>query len=138
MSGVPGGEKSHGRRFRLMIAAVNEFFADNAAALATFVLPLTVGPPVTELPGKSPRSPLMKVGPVFVIVVAASTPYEVAFPKLTQDVFDAGVGVGVGVGVGDVVGGQKSKFKFVIPSSIQCGNSVIPPISGSVQFLFVK
>ena len=42
----------------------------------------------------------MNVGPVFVIEVAASTPYDVAFPKLTQDTLAVGVGVGVDVGVG--------------------------------------
>src|SRR3546814_12685465 len=51
------------------------------------MVPLTMpGPPskpVIELPGDRPTSPLTIVGPVFVTVLAPSTPYEAAVPRLT-------------------------------------------------------
>src|SRR3546814_15142841 len=51
------------------------------------MVPLTMpGPPskpVIELPGDRPTSPLTIVGPGFVTVLAPSTPYEAAVPRLT-------------------------------------------------------
>src|SRR3546814_14147957 len=58
-----------------------------AAAFVWLMVPLTMpGPPskpVIELPGDRPTSPLTIVGPVFVPVLAPSTPYEAAVPRLT-------------------------------------------------------
>jgi hypothetical protein len=56
---------------------------------------------VIELPGVNPTSPVINVGPVFVIVAAANTAKVEAAPNVEQK---TGVGVGVGVGIGVVVG----------------------------------
>ena len=41
------------------------------------------GKPVTAVPGLTPRSPLITLGPVLVTVVPASTAYDVAVPRPT-------------------------------------------------------
>ena len=41
------------------------------------------GNPVREVPGESPMSPLMVVGPVLVMVLPARTAYVDAVPRLT-------------------------------------------------------
>jgi hypothetical protein len=56
---------------------------------------------VIALPGVNPISPVINVGPVFVIVAAANTAKVEAAPNVEQK---TGVGVGVGVGIGVVVG----------------------------------
>jgi hypothetical protein len=58
---------------------------------------------VIELPGVNPTSPVINVGPVFVIVAAANTAKVEAAPNVEQKT-GVGVGVGVGIGVGVVVG----------------------------------
>jgi len=66
-------------------AAVEEVCAPSDAASAAFVVPFTRpgGKPVIEVPGESPTSPVMTLGPVFVIVVPATIAYGVAAPRLT-------------------------------------------------------
>src|ERR1700733_7431735 len=72
-------------------AAVKSFWACSAAALAALMVPLTCpgGNPVTDVPGLSPRSPLIVVGPVFVTVDAASTAKGPALPSETGAVAGA-------------------------------------------------
>src|SRR4029079_715059 len=52
-----------------------EFWAASAAALATWIVPVTTpgGKPVTAVPGLRPRSPVTIVGPVLVTVEAPTT-----------------------------------------------------------------
>src|ERR1041385_2273229 len=54
-----------------------------AAASAIWIVPLTVGDPVTEVPGLSPRSPLIVVGGMLVTVEAAKTANVLADPRAT-------------------------------------------------------
>src|ERR1043166_2030215 len=54
-----------------------------AAASAIWIDPLTVGDPVTEVPGLNPRSPLIVVAPVLVTVEAARTANVLAAPRAT-------------------------------------------------------
>jgi hypothetical protein len=59
-----------------LYAVVRSFWACSEAGLAALTVPLTCpgGNPVIAVPGLSPRSPLIVVGPVFVTVDAARTP----------------------------------------------------------------
>ena len=54
-----------------------------AAPSAIWIVPLTVGDPVTEVPGLNPRSPLIVVGGMLVTVEAARTAYVLADPRAT-------------------------------------------------------
>src|ERR1041384_467143 len=54
-----------------------------AAESATCIVPLTVGAPVTEVPGLNPRSPLIVVGGMLVTVEAARTANVEADPRAT-------------------------------------------------------
>src|ERR1043166_2590964 len=54
-----------------------------AAASAIWIVPLTVGDPVTEVPGLNPRSPLIVVGAMLVTVEAARTANVLAVPRAT-------------------------------------------------------
>src|ERR1700684_1127351 len=77
--------------------------------------PVTVpapGPnPVTEVRGRTPRSPVMRVMPAFVTVDPASTanvasePSGTPAPRIAFCAHDSATGAGVGVGVGVGVGG---------------------------------
>src|ERR1041385_826024 len=66
-----------------LYAMVKSACAWAAAPSAIWIVPLTVGDPVTAVPGLSPRSPLIVVGPVLVIVEAAKTAYVLADPRPT-------------------------------------------------------
>src|SRR5688572_19985128 len=68
-----------------LYAVVKSSCAWAAAASATWIAPLTVGDPVTEVPGLNPRSPLIVVGPVLVTVEAARTANVEADPRGTGD-----------------------------------------------------
>src|SRR6266576_290321 len=52
-----------------------------AAASAIWFVPLTVGAPVTAVPGLNPRSPLIVVGAMLVTVDAARTANVLADPR---------------------------------------------------------
>src|SRR6188508_3291330 len=66
-----------------LYALVKSCCAWAAAESAIWIAPLTVGFPVTEVPGLSPRSPLIVVGAMLVTVEAAKTAYDVADPRAT-------------------------------------------------------
>ena len=69
-----------------LYAAVRSFLACKATASALWSVPLSVpgGNPVTAVPGLTPRSPLMTVGPVLVTVEPASTAKLAAVRRLTD------------------------------------------------------
>ena len=87
----PNGPKSHDWLARLLYALVASVCARPASVSAMCTVPGTTTvpnpgglekvKPVTELPGESPRSPLMTVAPVFVTVVAPSTAKLAALPN---------------------------------------------------------
>jgi hypothetical protein len=60
-------------------------FATVPGPVAVYTVPVTApgGNPVTAVPGYTPRSPLMMLGPVFVTVVPARTPKLPAVPRPT-------------------------------------------------------
>src|SRR5437660_84162 len=62
---------------------VKSSWAWAAAASAICIVPLTVGDPVTEVPGLNPRSPLIVVGAMLVTVEAASSANVEADPRAT-------------------------------------------------------
>src|SRR5687767_13343607 len=64
-----------------LYAVVRSPCAWAAAASAIWIVPLTVGDPVTEVPGLNPRSPLIVVGPVLVTVEAPRTANVLADPR---------------------------------------------------------
>src|SRR4030095_14780170 len=64
-----------------LYAVVKSTCARAAAASAAWIVPLTVGNPVTAVPGLNPRSPLIVVGPVLVTVEAARTANVEAAPR---------------------------------------------------------
>src|ERR1043166_5217098 len=66
-----------------LYAVVKACCAWAAAASAIWIAPLTVGFPVTEVPGLSPRSPLIVVGGMLVTVEAARTGSVLADPRAT-------------------------------------------------------
>jgi hypothetical protein len=68
-----------------LYAVVRSDSACNATASAPCMAPFTMpgGNPVTALPGLTPRSPLMTLGPVLVTVVPARTPKLPAVPRPT-------------------------------------------------------
>src|SRR5688572_17503940 len=66
-----------------LYAVVKSSCAWAAAASAAWIVPLTVGNPVTAVPGLNPRSPLIVVGPVLVTVEAARTANVLADPRAT-------------------------------------------------------
>jgi hypothetical protein len=65
-----------------------------ATASATCWVPTRVpgGNPVTDVPGLSPRSPVMTEAPVFVIVLPARTAKPAAVPRLGALAANAGLG----------------------------------------------
>src|SRR6185369_12312748 len=78
-----------------LYAVVKSSCAWAAAGSPAWIVPLTVpgGKPVTAVPGLSPRSPLIVVGPVLVTVEAARTANVLADPRTTgagPDVSDLG------------------------------------------------
>src|ERR1041385_1710006 len=66
-----------------LYAVVKAACAWAAVASAIWIVPLTVGDPVTDVPGLNPRSPLIVVGPVLVTVEAARTANVLADPRAT-------------------------------------------------------
>src|SRR5881628_2446867 len=76
-----------------LYAVVKSCCARAATASATCVEPLTVGDPVTEVPGLNPRSPLIVVGPVLVTVEAPRTANVLADPRATGACPPTGNGV---------------------------------------------
>jgi hypothetical protein len=66
-----------------LYAVVKACCAWAAAASAIWIVPLTVGDPVTEAPGLSPRSPLIVVVGMLVTVEAARTANVLADPRAT-------------------------------------------------------
>jgi hypothetical protein len=64
-------------------AVTRSDLAWTATASSTCVAPSTLpgGNPVTELPGASPRSPVITLGPVFVIVLPPRTAKLVSVPR---------------------------------------------------------
>src|ERR1044071_95935 len=68
-----------------LYAVVKSACAWAAAASAIWIVPLTVGAPVTEVPGLNPRSPLIVVAPVLVTVEAPRTANVLADPRATGD-----------------------------------------------------
>ncbi len=66
-------------------AMVRSDWACWATASVLWIVPFTMpgGKPVMEVPGKSPRLPLMTDGPVFVTVEPASTAKLAVVPRLT-------------------------------------------------------
>src|SRR5688572_1482653 len=66
-----------------LYATVKSTCAWAAAASAIWIVPLTVGDPVTEVPGLKPRSPLIVVGAMLVTVEAAKTANVLADPRAT-------------------------------------------------------
>src|SRR6185503_4918694 len=66
-----------------LYATVKSCCAWAAAASATCIVPLTVGDPVTDVPGLNPRSPLIVVGAMLVTVEAARTANVLADPRAT-------------------------------------------------------
>src|ERR1043166_10021200 len=66
-----------------LYATVKSCCAWAAAPSAIWIVPLTVGPPVTEVPGLNPRSPLIVVGGMLVTVEAARTANVLADPRAT-------------------------------------------------------
>src|SRR5436309_12332986 len=66
-----------------LYATVRSCCAWAAAASAIWIVPLTVGAPVTEVPGLNPRSPLIVVGAMLVTVEAARTANVLAEPRAT-------------------------------------------------------
>jgi hypothetical protein len=72
-----------GRPAASLYAVTRSFCACSATASAAWIVPLTVGAPVIDVPGETPRFPLIVVAPVFVTVVPASTPKDPAVPSPT-------------------------------------------------------
>ena len=72
-----------GRPAASLYAVMRSFCACSATASAAWIVPLTVGAPVIDVPGETPRFPLIVVAPVFVTVVPASTPKDPAVPSPT-------------------------------------------------------
>src|SRR5688572_14015403 len=66
-----------------LYAAVKSSCAWAAAASAIWIVPLTVGAPVTAVPGLNPRSPLIVVVGMLVTVEAARTANVLADPRAT-------------------------------------------------------
>jgi hypothetical protein len=66
-----------------LYAVVKACCAWAAAVSAIWIVPLTVGDPVTEVPGLNPRSPLIVVGAMLVTVEAARTANVLADPRAT-------------------------------------------------------
>src|ERR1044071_5207305 len=66
-----------------LYAVVRTPWAWAAAASAIWIVPFTVGDPVTEVPGLNPRSPLIVVAPVLVTVEAPRTANVLADPRPT-------------------------------------------------------
>jgi hypothetical protein len=68
-----------------LYAVVRSDWAPAATASALCMVPFTVpgGNPVTEVPGLTPRSPLITLGPVLVTLCPPSTPKEPAVPRPT-------------------------------------------------------
>ena len=68
-----------------MYAVVKSDWAPAATPSAEWVTPVTMpgGNPVTAVPGLTPRSPPIKLGPVLVTVVPARTPKLPAVPRFT-------------------------------------------------------
>src|SRR6185369_7286694 len=80
-----------------LYAVVRSPWAWAAAASAIWIVPLTVGDPVTEVPGLSPRSPLIVVGAMLVTVEAARTANVLAAPRATgAGPMDGGGGATIG------------------------------------------
>ena len=72
-----------GRPAASLYAVTRSFCACSATASAVWIVPFTVGAPVMDVPGETPRFPLIVVAPVFVTVVPASTPKDPAVPSPT-------------------------------------------------------
>src|SRR6185503_19977960 len=72
-----------GRPAASLYATVRSPWAWAAAASAIWIVPFTVGDPVTEVPGLNPRSPLIVVGGMLVTVEAARTENVLADPRAT-------------------------------------------------------
>src|SRR6185312_6200181 len=93
-----GGTASAGvRPAASLYAVVRSACACAATASAEWMVPLLTTPggkPVTAVPGLTPRSPEIIEGPVFVIVVPASTANEVAVPNPTGACTDAAKAAG--------------------------------------------
>src|SRR5213075_443071 len=66
-----------------LYAVVKSSCAWAAAESATCIVPMTVGDPVTDVPGLSPRSPVTVVAPVLVIVEAPRTANVMVDPRAT-------------------------------------------------------
>src|SRR6202041_3200488 len=68
-----------------LYAVVRSDWAPPATASALCMAPFTVpgGNPVTEVPGLTPRSPLITLGPVLVTLCPPSTPKLPAVPRPT-------------------------------------------------------
>src|SRR6185369_6633553 len=66
-----------------LYAVVKSTCAWAAAASAIWIVPFTVGDPVTDVPGLNPRSPLIVVGAMLVTVEAARTANVLADPRAT-------------------------------------------------------
>src|ERR1051325_10483480 len=66
-----------------LYAVVKSSCAWAAAASAIWIVPVTVGDPVTEVPGLNPRAPLIVGGAMLVTVEAARTANVEAAPRAT-------------------------------------------------------